>query len=109
MKWRDSSTQFFKAEHEILIAELSRVTQRGGELVESFITRFKRMRNRCKIHIPETKYVKMDQIGLDMEPRKKFQGMEFRDFYELAAKVTDYEELLREESQQRNTSMGTYY
>ena len=51
----------------------------------------------------------MDQIGLDMEPRKKFQGMEFRDFYELAAKVTDYEELLREESQQRNTSMGTYY
>ena len=34
--------------------------------------------------------------------------MEFRDFYELAAKVTEYEELLREESQRRKTSMRTY-
>ena len=35
--------------------------------------------------------------------------MEFSNFYELATKVIEYEELLREESQQRNTSMGTYY
>ena len=34
--------------------------------------------------------------------------MEFRDFYELAAKVTEYEELLREESQRRKISMRTY-
>ena len=34
--------------------------------------------------------------------------MEFKDFYELAVKVTEYEELLREESQHRKTSMGTY-
>ena len=34
--------------------------------------------------------------------------MEFKDFFELAAKVKEYEELLREESQQRKTSMGTY-
>ena len=34
--------------------------------------------------------------------------MEFRDFYELAAKVTEYEELLREENQWRKTSLGTY-
>ena len=35
--------------------------------------------------------------------------MRFRDFNELAAKVTEYEELLMEKSQQRKTSMGTYY
>ena len=35
--------------------------------------------------------------------------MEFKDFYELAAKVTEYEELLREEIQRRKTSMRTYY
>ena len=46
--------------------------------------------------------------GLDIELRKKLQGMEFRDFYGLAAKVTVYEELLKEENQRRNTSMGTY-
>ena len=34
--------------------------------------------------------------------------MEFRDFYELATKVTEYEELLKEESYRRKKSMGTY-
>ena len=34
--------------------------------------------------------------------------MEFRDFYELAAKVTEYEELLKEESYRSKKSMGTY-
>ena len=63
------------------------------------------MKNRCKIHLPETEYVKMAQIGLVIELRKKFQGMEFRDFYDLAAKVTEYEELLKEESYKRKKSM----
>ena len=66
------------------------------------------MGNRCKIHLPETECVKMAKRGLDIELRKKFQGIEFRDFYELVAKVTEYEELLKEESQRRKTSIGTY-
>ena len=52
--------------------------------------------------------MKIAHRGLDIELRKKFQGMEFREFYELAAKVTEYEELLMEENQRRNTSIGTY-
>ena len=35
--------------------------------------------------------------------------MEFIDCYGLVAKVIEYEELLKDESQQRKTSMGTYY
>ena len=50
----------------------------------------------------------MAQRGLKIELRKKFQGIEFKDFYELVTKVTKYEELLREESQRRKTYMGTY-
>ena len=50
----------------------------------------------------------MAQRGLDMKLRKKFQGMEFRDFYELVVKVIEYEDLLREKSQRRKTSMGTH-
>ena len=57
------------------------------------------MRNICKIYLLETEYVN----------NMKFQGMEFRDFYELVAKVTEYEELLREESHWRKTYMRTYY
>ena len=53
------------------------------------------MRNRCKIHLPETEYVKMVQRGFDIELWKKFQDMEF---YELAAKITEYEELLKKEN-----------
>ena len=34
--------------------------------------------------------------------------MEFIDFYEFAAKVTEYKELIREESQRRKTFMETY-
>ena len=66
------------------------------------------MRNRCEIHLLETEYVKIAQRELDIELRKKFQGMEFKDFYELVAKVTKYEKLLKEESQWKKTSMGTY-
>ena len=66
------------------------------------------MRNRCKIHLPEIEYMKMAQRGPDIELRKKFQGMEFRDLCELVAKVTKYEELLRKENKWRKTSIGTY-
>ena len=48
--------------------------------------------------MPEIKYIKMAQRVLDIELRKKFQGMKFWDFYELAAKVSEYEELLIEEN-----------
>ena len=96
---RQFHTQFFRVEPEICIVELSKVTQRSGETTYRFITRFKRMRNKCMIYLPETEFVKMAQRGLNIELRKKFQEMEFRDFYELAAKMAEYEELLREESQ----------
>ena len=105
---RQFHTQFFKAEPEVCIVELSRVTKRNGETVDLFISRFKKMRNRCKIYLLETEYVKMAQRVLDIKLRKKFQGMEFRDFYELAAKVTEYEELIKGESYRRKKSIGTY-
>ena len=46
---------------------------------------------------------------LDIKLRKKFQVMEFRDFYEVVPKVTKYEQLHLEERQWGKTSMGTYF
>ena len=66
------------------------------------------MKNRCKIHLLETEYVKMAPRILNIELRKKFQGLEFKGFYELVGKVIEYEELLREESQRRKTFKRTY-
>ncbi|XP_073041953.1 uncharacterized protein [Primulina eburnea] len=74
---------------EISIAELSRVVQKPGESANDFICEFKKVRSRCRVFLPESEYVKMAQRGLDFELRKKFQGMEFRDFYELAAKEVE--------------------
>ena len=34
--------------------------------------------------------------------------MKFKDFYELVAKVIEYEKLLKEESHRRKMTMGTY-
>ena len=68
---RQFHTKFFNAEPEVCIAELFRVTQRNGETADLFISRFKNMRNMCKIHLPKTKYVKIAQRGLDIELRKK--------------------------------------
>ena len=106
---RQFHIQFFRAEPEVCIVELFRVTKRNREITDLFISRFKnkRKKNARSIFL-ETEYVKMTQRGLDIKLRKKFQGMEFRDFYELAAKMTEYEELLKEESYRRKKSMGTY-
>ena len=92
----------------MFITKLSKVTQRNREIASLFISQLKKIRNIRKIHLPKTKYMKMAQRGLDIELRKKFQGMEFIDFYELIAKVIEYKELLKEESYQRKKSMGTY-
>lgn len=51
---RQFHTHFFKIELENCIVELSIVTQRRGELVDGFIAHFKKMRNMCKLHLPET-------------------------------------------------------
>ena len=69
------------------------MTKRNKETTDLFISLFKNMII-CKIHLPEIEDMKMAQKCLDIGLRKKFQGLEFRDFYELAAKVTKYEELL---------------
>ena len=56
---RQFHTQFFRAEPEVCIADLSRVTQTNGETADLFISPFKNMRNICKIHLLETEYVKI--------------------------------------------------
>lgn len=106
LSWQEIERHFhillFRAKPEVCIVELS------WDTTELFISIFKKRRNRCKIHLLEMEYVKMAQRGLDIELRKKFQGMKFKDFNELVAKVTKYEESLKEESYQKKKSMGTY-
>ncbi|XP_073017956.1 uncharacterized protein [Primulina eburnea] len=113
LSWQDMEkkfhTQFYRTEHEVCIADLSRMSQKKEETIDMFIDRFKKTKNMCKVFLPETEFVKIAQKGLDFELQKKFQGMEFRDFFELAAKVGEYEELLTEESAKKKTTVSSYY
>lgn len=49
----------------------------------------------------------LDLGGLNLEFRKKFDV--FRDICELGTMVTKFENLMKEENQRKNSSMGTYY
>ncbi|XP_073122016.1 uncharacterized protein [Henckelia pumila] len=103
------NTQFYRTEPETSIADFSRLTQKSSETTWFFIERFKKLKSHCKVFLPEPEFVKLAQRGLDFELRKKFQGTEFRDFNEIAAKVVEYEDLLQEESRRKKTTVGYYY
>ena len=59
--------------------------------------------------IPEIEFVKMATGGMNFKLRKKFEGMEFRDLYELATMAARYERILLDEQEMKNSSKGTYY
>ena len=56
--------------------------------------------------IPKTEFVKMAIGGMNFELRKKFEGMEFRDLYELATMAAQYERILLDEQEMKNSSRG---
>ncbi|OMO78281.1 Retrotransposon gag protein [Corchorus capsularis] len=111
--WEDMEkafhTQFYRIEPEVSLPDLSRLSQKKGESAEDYLARFKKLRNRCHIALPEEEFVHLAQNGLDIELRKKFEGVEFRDYFDMSTKVARYENLLREDAERRSSSYGTYY
>ena len=83
--------------------------QKFSESAEQFIDIFKREKNRCRMYMPEVEIVRMTQNGLEFELRKKFEGMEFRDLFELSSRATRHESLLREVRHRNTNSYGTYF
>ncbi|CAB4290213.1 unnamed protein product [Prunus armeniaca] len=65
---------------------------------------------RCTVNMPEHEFAKLAQGGLLLNLRKKFEGIEFRDIYDLLFRVDRYEALLKEEQQKgRSASPPTFY
>ena len=79
------------------MADLSQLYQLSSEPVEEYIRCFRKLKFRCKVMIPEIEFVKMATSGMNFEMRKKFEGMEFRDLYELATMAARYEKILLDE------------
>ncbi|KAM2100714.1 hypothetical protein FF2_027632 [Malus domestica] len=74
-----------------------------------YLTRFKSARNWCRVPLPEVEFVRLALNGLDVEYKKKCLGVNFRDMYELAQHVEQYDYLLREEKISKASSQGTIY
>ncbi|CAL8119173.1 unnamed protein product [Prunus armeniaca] len=97
---------YFRIQPEVTISDLAALKQSEDEPAQDFITRFKKLKMKCRIPMEERYFIQMGQTALTISLRKRFDGMLFGD---LADKASKHEEVLREEQQKRNSSKGTYY
>ncbi|XP_024171894.1 uncharacterized protein LOC112177886 [Rosa chinensis] len=101
--------QFYRAEPEVTNADLAKMYQAAHESAQDFLDRFKAARNKCRVNLGELEFVRIAQQGLNYELRKKYEGVDIRDIFELTTSVDRYEAIIREENQARSASKGTYY
>ncbi|XP_059635688.1 uncharacterized protein LOC132277864 [Cornus florida] len=87
-------TQFYRTETEATLADISRLSQLPSESIETFVARFRKVKLKCRVSLPEPKYIKLALNGLDIEHRKR---------------ASRYEEILKEEKERKNSSKGTWY
>ncbi|XP_059638807.1 uncharacterized protein LOC132281087 [Cornus florida] len=77
--------------------------------VETFVTRFRKVKLKCRVSLPEPEYIKLALNGPDIEHRKRFDGVEFQDLFNLANMDSRYEKILKEEKERKNSFKGTWY
>ncbi|KAM2554636.1 hypothetical protein TB2_018739 [Malus domestica] len=101
--------QFYRPGMEMSVSLLARMAQTSDELPMDYLTRFKSARNWCRVPLPKVEFVRLALNRLDVEYKKKILGANFRDMYELAQHVEQYDYLLREEKMSKPPSRGTIY
>ncbi|KAM1140989.1 hypothetical protein ACFX19_041712 [Malus domestica] len=101
--------QFYRPGMEMSVSSLARMAQASDESPMDYLTRFKSARNWCRVPLPKVEFVRLALNGLDVEYQKKFLGANFRDMYELAQHVEQYDYLLREEKTSKTPTRGTIY
>ncbi|XP_016646932.1 PREDICTED: uncharacterized protein LOC107880244 [Prunus mume] len=100
---------YFRIQLEITISDLASLKQSEDEPAQDFITKFRKLKMKCRIPMEERHFIQMGQAALKISMRKRFDRILFGDLAELVDKASKYEELLREEQHKRNASKGTYY
>ncbi|KAM2867800.1 hypothetical protein COP2_023675 [Malus domestica] len=96
--------QFYRPGMEMSVSSLARMAQASDESPMDYLTRFKSARNWCRVPLPEVEFVRLALNGLDVEYKKKFLRANFRDMYELAQHVEQYDHFLLEEKISKSPS-----
>lgn len=101
--------QYYRAQQEIRLADLAKTSQMSHETPQEYLSRFKLARARCRVRLPESEFVDMAMAGLSFKFREHFEGVTFNDLFELETRLNRYDAILREETEKRAASKGTYY
>ncbi|KAI5346123.1 hypothetical protein L3X38_014002 [Prunus dulcis] len=81
--------QFYRPEPEVSMADLAKIRQKPNESIQEYLRRFREAKARCKVNMLEHEFAKLAQGGLLLDLRKKFEGNEFCDFYDLLLRWID--------------------
>ncbi|CAL2262769.1 unnamed protein product [Prunus armeniaca] len=76
---------------EVTISDLVALKHTEDEPAQDFITRFRKLKMKCRIPMEERHFIQMAQTALKISLRKRFDGMLFGDMTELADKESKYE------------------
>ncbi|XP_050888900.1 uncharacterized protein LOC127094071 [Lathyrus oleraceus] len=90
--------QFYMGQTKISLKELASIKRKFTEPIDDYLNRFRLLKARCFIQIPEHELVKMVVVGLDYSIRKKLDTQYLRDMAQLADRVRQLERLKEEKA-----------
>ncbi|XP_016164136.1 uncharacterized protein LOC107606608 [Arachis ipaensis] len=93
---RNFHDQFFRGELKVSLTYLFSVKRAEGESIDTYLARFRNMRNKCFTPIPEAEVVKMATNGLEFGVRKKLVNQHTFDLFQLAERVRQIEQIKKE-------------
>ena len=99
---RQFHSQFYRTVPEVTVADLTRMYQYNTEIVDQFISHFKKSRNRCLTILTENEFTNLAFNGLRFNLKERFEGQAFDNLFQLNARVSKYEHLLKEKDKKPN-------
>ncbi|XP_016173120.1 uncharacterized protein LOC107615583 [Arachis ipaensis] len=105
---RNFHDQFFRGELKVSLTDLFSVKRAKGESIDTYLARFRNMRNKCFTPIPKTEVVKMATNGLEFGVRKKLVNQHTLDLSQLAERVRQIEQIKKKENFKKDSKKVAY-
>ncbi|XP_050918982.1 uncharacterized protein LOC127136477 [Lathyrus oleraceus] len=100
--------QFYMGQTKISLKELTSIKRKFTKSIDDYLNRFRLLKSRCFMQVPEHELVEMVIGGLDYSIRKKLDTQYLRDMAQLADRVRQLERL-KEEKARANKNKRVVY